>query len=114
MIDLNGTRLAYGTNPSTRGQNIYEMRDADGRAFIPGMIEGAKTRGRGWVDYRWLNHANGKMEMKSVYYELVDNIIVACGIYKEAASAQPEPGYARSEFALSGTKLLSNAAARGA
>ena len=82
VIDLQGTRLAYGRNPSTRGQNIYEIRDADGRAFAKHMIAQAQTKGKGWEDYRWLNHATGQAEHKSAYFELVQGIIVACGIYK--------------------------------
>ena len=82
VIDLQGTRLAYGRNPSTRGQNIYEIRGADGHAFVKQMIAQAKTKGKGWEDYRWLNHATGQAEHKSAYFELVQGIIVACGIYK--------------------------------
>ncbi len=82
VIDLQGTRLAYGRNPSTRGQNIYEIRGADSRAFAKHMIAQAQTTGKGWEDYRWLNHATGRAEHKSAYFELVQGIIVACGIYK--------------------------------
>ena len=82
VIDLQGTRLAYGRNPSTRGQNIYEIRGADGHAFAKQMIAQAQTKGKGWEDYRWLNHATGQAEDKSAYFELVQGIIVACGIYK--------------------------------
>jgi len=29
--------------------------DADGEPFIQKMIEVAKSKGKGWVDYKWTN-----------------------------------------------------------
>lgn len=82
VINLQGVRLAYGRDPATRGENIYEIQDAGGRAFAKNMIARAQSRGKGWEDYLWINHATGAFEQKSAYFELVQGAIVACGIYK--------------------------------
>jgi hypothetical protein len=38
--------------------------------------------GTGWVDYSFLNPADGKIEPKTTYLEGYDGMIVCCGIYK--------------------------------
>lgn len=86
-MDLNGVRLAYGTNPSTRGQRVIDTRDVDGKLFFKSIIARAQAKGKGWEDYKWTNHVTRKTEQKSAYFELVEGIIVACGIYKDTSSA---------------------------
>jgi len=87
-MDLNGIRLANGSDPSSRGENILEIRDIDGKPHVRQIIDKARSKGKGWEDYKWLHPVTRRIEQKSVYFELVDGAIVACGIYKGDAAAQ--------------------------
>jgi methyl-accepting chemotaxis protein len=86
-FDVNGIRLANGLDPASRGEQIYESRDADGKQHVRAIIEKARTRGKGWEDYKWINPVTRRIEPKSVYFELIDNIVVTCGIYRSAAAS---------------------------
>lgn len=52
------------------------------------MISRAQIRRKGWEDYLWVNHATEKFEQKSAYFDLVQGVIVACGIYKATTQSQ--------------------------
>ena len=43
----------------------------------------AKTKGKGWQDYKFTNPVSKKIEQKSAYIEKVDDLIVGCGVYKK-------------------------------
>ncbi|MCX7965987.1 MAG: methyl-accepting chemotaxis protein [Syntrophorhabdaceae bacterium] len=82
VIDEQGLTLANGGNPALTGKNMYDLKDADGKYFIREIIETAKKKGSGWVDYKWMNPATGEISLKSAYFEKVDDLIFGCGIYK--------------------------------
>src|SRR5205814_10497312 len=85
-----GVGLANGLDPASRGEHIYEIRDADGKQHVRAIIEKAKARGKGWEDYKWTNPVTRRVEPKSVYFELVDDVVVTCGIYRtEESTARP-------------------------
>ena len=79
--DFNGKMLAHA-NPRLVGKDALEGKDADGKYLGKAMIEVAKEKGKGWVDYKWVNPTTSAVEQKSTYLEKVDNTLVACGIYK--------------------------------
>jgi len=74
--------MANGSDPASRGQDISNLRDIDGRPHVRNIIEKARAKGKGWQDYKWLNPVTKRVEMKSAYFELAGDIILACGIYK--------------------------------
>jgi methyl-accepting chemotaxis protein len=91
-FDVHGVRMANGLDPASRGEQIYEIRDADGKEHVRAIIEKARARGKGWEDYKWTNPVTRRVEPKSVYFELIDDVVVTCGIYRsEAATAAPNP-----------------------
>jgi cytochrome c len=47
-----------GSSASLIGRNVSAMRDVAGKPFFAEMLEIAKTRGSGQVEYRWLNWVN--------------------------------------------------------
>ena len=88
-FDVNGVRVANGSDPASRGENIRDIRDADGKQHVLAIIGKARGRGKGWEDYKWTNPVTKRIEPKSVYFELVDDVIVTCGIYRaDAGSVQ--------------------------
>lgn len=80
--DLNATVIAMPVNPKLVGKNLMEVPDADGKLFRKEIVEVAKTKGVGWVDYKYRNPENSKIEHKTTYLKKVNDIIVCCGIYK--------------------------------
>lgn len=81
VYDMNGKNLAH-LNPRMAGKDMIELKDGDGKYFIKERIEIAKTKGKGWQDYKFVNPESKQIEPKSMYLEKYDNVIVACGIYK--------------------------------
>ncbi len=82
VLDLDGFAYAHGSNKKLIGKDLKVLRDIDNKAFISDIISLAKTKGKGWVDYKWPNPSTKELESKSTYFEKHDNLIIACGIYK--------------------------------
>ena len=81
-VDFKGMTLAHGGNAKLVGRDMYGLKDADDKFFIQKFIEVAKTKGSGWVDYKWSNPLTKKIENKSTYVQKVDDYFLGCGIYK--------------------------------
>lgn len=80
--DLNGLCVGHGANQKMIGKELLEMKDPDGKAYVQERIQIAKTKGKGWQDYKFTNPVSKKLEQKTAYIELVDGIILGCGTYK--------------------------------
>lgn len=80
--DLTGTMLAH-PNTSLIGQNLTGVPDADGKLFRKEIVTVATTKGSGWVDYKYENPKDKKLELKTTYVEKVDDLIICCGIFKK-------------------------------
>lgn len=81
VYDLTGKCHAQGSNVKMVGKDLIDLKDADGKSFIKDRIEIAKTKGKGWQNYRWTNPTTKVIEDKTVYIEKVDGFIFACGAY---------------------------------
>jgi cytochrome c len=83
VTDMKGVNLAHGANQKLVGKNLAEIKDIDGKYFIKEQIEVAKTKGQGWVEYKWSDPIKQTIEQKSAYVEkLPDGTLIGCGIYK--------------------------------
>jgi cytochrome c len=82
--DFTGVNLAHGGNPKFVGLNHSGLRDPDGVYFIKEMAELAKTKGSGWVDYKWVNPSTKKLQAKTTYVKRIEGTdsYMACGVYK--------------------------------
>lgn len=74
--------LAHGGNKNLVGKNTINLRDQNGKYFVRDLYEVVRTRGSGWVDYRWANAKTKKFEEKSSYVERVGDYFVGVGVYK--------------------------------
>ncbi|MCX5815758.1 MAG: cache domain-containing protein [Proteobacteria bacterium] len=83
VLDPKGLTLAHGGNPKLVGKDMSGLKDATDKFFIKDIVEGAKAKGSGWVDYKWTNPVTKKIEDKSTYYMMSDNMVLGCGIYKK-------------------------------
>lgn len=80
--DLNATVIAHPINPKLIGKNLLEIPDADGKVFRKEVVELAKAKGTGWVDYKYKNPSTNKIENKTTLIKKVGDTIICCGIYK--------------------------------
>lgn len=81
---FDGLMLANGGNPKLSGQNHLELKDPTGKLFVKEMIELAKTKGSGWVNYSWTNPATKKVQPKKTWVQKVEgmDVYVGCGIFQ--------------------------------
>ncbi|MBW1917482.1 MAG: cache domain-containing protein [Deltaproteobacteria bacterium] len=82
VLDANGKMIAH-INPKLIGTDFLTVKDADGKIFAKEIVETAKAKGSGWVDYKWAHPQTKKVEPKTVYFEMVDDVIICSGAYKK-------------------------------
>ena len=85
-LDARCVLRAHGGNPALVGNDDALLTDVDGKRFSAEMVNIARTRGQGWVDYRFMNPKRRVVEPKSSYVERAGDYAIACGIYREAAA----------------------------
>ena len=83
VYDMDGKVLAHGQGASKVGVNQIKAKDPDGVEFIQDRVRIAKTKGKGWHDYKHMNPKTGQKEPKTSYIEVWDNLIFGAGIYKK-------------------------------
>lgn len=81
-LDMNGKILAHGANAALIGKDMMGAKDADGKLFMKEMVETAKTKGKGSIDYKWESPKTKKVEQKSSYVEKMGDVVLGCGYYK--------------------------------
>lgn len=81
--DLNGTMMANTAKPALVGQNVIDVPDADGKKFRRDIIDIAQKSGSGWVDYKTIHPKTKLTEQKTTYFEKIEDLVFACGIYKK-------------------------------
>ena len=79
---IDGIILAHPINPKLIGKNMLELPDADGKLYRKDIVNLAKTKGKGWVDYRYNNPISKEIENKATYIFKTGEIILEAGIYK--------------------------------
>jgi cytochrome c len=82
VLDFNGVMLAHPVNENYAGKDFYRIQDADGKLFIKEIVDTANNGGSGWAQYRWFNPTTKREQVKTVYFEKVDNLIFCSGIYE--------------------------------
>ena len=83
MRDDKGVVLANPVNPAMIGKDLLDVPDVDGKLFRREILEVAKTKGKGWVDYKFKNPTSGKVEAKTTYVYKVGDVTLEAGIYKK-------------------------------
>lgn len=72
---------AHGMNPAWAGTDARDLHDVEGHALIQEMIDVAKTKGAGVVDYVWRNPVTNAVERKRSFIQRVDNSLLGVGYY---------------------------------
>lgn len=89
VVGNDGVLLASGgASFNFIGRNMLDYKDPDGKKLFQEILDGAKSKGSGRIEYRWLNLQRGSIERKVAYYQAVDNHIVAVGYYLPRATPE--------------------------
>lgn len=89
VLDLAGNFLASGGSSVTLiGRNVRDMPDARGKPFFREILDGARTRRTGLVEYHWLNTGSGQIERKTASYRVVNDNILVVGYYTSRSTAE--------------------------
>jgi cytochrome c len=76
--------VAHGARPALIGKNLADFRDMDGKYPGREMVHILQEAPSGWVDYKFVNPVNKKVEDKSAYVEkLNDEYFVGVGVYEQ-------------------------------
>ena len=82
VYDQTATILAHPVNAKLVGRNTLEQPDVAGKFYRKDIIELAKSKGKGWVDYKYKNPVSGKVEDKTSFVLAADAVILVAGVYK--------------------------------
>lgn len=74
---------AHGMNPAWTGNDASELRDVEGKALVKEMIELAKNKGEGTVDYVWRNPVTNAVEKKRTFIRRESGSLIGVGFYAE-------------------------------
>lgn len=82
---FDGETVAHGGNKTLVGKNLIDIKDPDGKLFIKEMIETAKTKGSGWVDYSFTDPQTKKLAAKTSYVARIPGYdgYIGVGTYKK-------------------------------
>jgi signal transduction histidine kinase len=80
---MDGVTRANGANPKIAGKNLNDIKDADGKPIGKERFELARTKGKGWQEYRWPDPLTKEVRQKATYLEKYEDLVVSCGIYKD-------------------------------
>ena len=81
VLSTNGTMLAHGVNEKYIGRDFIDVKDSDGRSFIREIVGATRTKGSGMTQYKWFNPVTKEDQIKHVYFEKVDDVIICGGVY---------------------------------
>ena len=82
VYDEKGVVLAHGVRLELTGKNRWNDKDPDGKYWIRDWTDLVHKSGSGWITYKEFSPADkNKIMDKSSFVELVDGMIIGCGIY---------------------------------
>jgi cytochrome c len=83
VFDMQGKYMASGASPKMVGKAVKDMTDAAGNPVVKNLIDAAKAKSEGTVDYVWRNPVTNKVEKKRSYVEQVGDYVVGVGYYAQ-------------------------------
>ena len=83
VYDRTGTNPAHGTHARLIGENLIELKDADGEFMGKGFLDTAYSpAGKGWMDDKWPHPLTKALEQKSTDVEKCEDRVIGVGIDK--------------------------------
>ena len=74
---------AHGMNPKWTGTDASDLHDVEGKPLIKEMLDLAKTKGEGTVDYVWRNPVTNAVEKKRTFIRRENGSLIGVGFYAE-------------------------------
>jgi len=81
VLDRNGSYVAFGGNPAKVGTRVQDIAGIDGAGLLHAIYAQAEHE-PGWVEYDITNPTTGRVQTKMSFVQLVDDLAVGCGVYK--------------------------------
>lgn len=81
VYGLDGKVLAHGSNAKLIGKMLIDAQDVDGVYYVKDRVNLAKTKGKFWQDYKFVNPTTKKIQPKQMYCERVGETAVCAGVY---------------------------------
>jgi hypothetical protein len=85
-LDRSGNYRAFGGNPAKVGTRVQDIAGIDGAGLLHAIYAQAE-REPGWVEYNITNPSTGRVQTKMSFVQLVDDLAVGCGVYKNLVVA---------------------------
>jgi signal transduction histidine kinase len=78
-----GTVVAHPANPKLIGKMLTGLKDSNGKMFFVELLNVAREKGEGWVDYTWPKPGETTPSPKSTYVFKIpgSNLVAAAGVY---------------------------------
>ncbi len=77
-----GVTLAHATNSKLIGKNMIEAQDVDGKFFAKGLSDNGRQHASFWYDFKFVNPATKKIQVKDQYCESLNETVVCAGVYR--------------------------------
>ncbi|HEX6735294.1 MAG TPA: cache domain-containing protein [Azonexus sp.] len=74
---------AHGMNPKWTGTDASDLHDVEGHPLVREMIELARSKGEGTVDYVWRNPVTNAVEHKRTFVRRENGSLLGVGFYRE-------------------------------
>lgn len=74
---------AHGMNPKWTGTEASDLHDVEGKPLVKEMLELAKSKGEGTVDYVWRNPVTNTVEKKRTFIRRENGSLLGVGFYSE-------------------------------
>lgn len=74
---------AHGMNPKWTGTDASDLHDVEGKPLIREMLELARSKGEGTVDYVWRNPVTNAVEQKRSFVRRENGSMIGVGFYRE-------------------------------
>jgi cytochrome c len=81
--DISGVCVAHPISPAKVGVNRLDTSDSAGKFYVKELVDAAKSKPSGWIEYVMKNPTTGKLENKTAYWEVHDGLIFKAGTYTE-------------------------------
>ena len=76
--DMDGTMIAEPRNKRLVGMHLINLPDVDGKLYVEAIVKMAKERGKGSVSYSFENPDTEAVELRRVYFQRVDDVVICC------------------------------------
>ena len=81
---MDGVNACHGANKALVGKNLWELKTADGKLLMQEFAALIKSKGTGWVDYKWTHPVSKAIEDKSAYVSKIPGYdgYLGAGVYR--------------------------------